>query len=112
LKQANTKYNHELTLSPPYSNNSANAKTNTQKSHFQKEFRLANKIRNIVIAEAKESYMSKLAEKIARLVGTNSKAAWKAVCKCKIGNKINHKKTKPVHSNYPTAKGQKQTRRT
>ncbi len=40
--------------------------------------------------------MSKLAEKIARLAGTNSKAAWKAVHKCKLGNKINHKKTKTM----------------
>jgi hypothetical protein len=62
------------------------------KSHLQKELKLANKIRNITIAEAKESYMSKLAEKIARLAGTNSKDAWKAVRKCKLGNKINHKK--------------------
>jgi hypothetical protein len=66
------------------------------KSRLQKELKLANKIRNIVIAEAKESYMSKLAEKIARLAGTNSKAAWKAVCKCVLGNKINHKKTKTM----------------
>jgi hypothetical protein len=44
------------------------------KSRLQKELKLANKIRNIVIAEAKESYMSKLADQIARLAGTNSKA--------------------------------------
>jgi hypothetical protein len=36
--------------------------------------------------------MSKLAEKIARLAGTNSKTAWKAVRECELGNKINHKK--------------------
>jgi hypothetical protein len=35
------------------------------KSHLQKELRLANKICNIVTAEVKESYMSKLAETIA-----------------------------------------------
>jgi hypothetical protein len=45
------------------------------KSCVPKELKLANKIRNIVIAEAKESYMSKLADQIARLAGTNSKAA-------------------------------------
>jgi hypothetical protein len=82
------------------------------KSCLQKELKLANKICNIVIEEAKESYMSKLAEKIARLAGTNSKAAWTAVHKCELGNKINHKKPKPWRSNYPMAKGQKQTRRT
>ncbi len=32
------------------------------KSRLQKELKLANKICNIIIAEAKESYMSKLAE--------------------------------------------------
>ncbi len=54
-----------------------------------------------VIAEAKGSYVSKLAEKIARLAGTNSKAAWKAVCKCELGNKINHKKTKTMALKLP-----------
>jgi hypothetical protein len=82
------------------------------KSCLQKELKLANKLHNIIIAEAKESYMSKLAEKIARLAGTNSKAVWKAVRECKLENKINHKKTKPWHSNYPMAKGHKQTRKT
>ncbi len=71
------------------------------KSRLQKELRLANKICNIVIAEAKESYMSKLVEKFARLVGTSSKAAWKAVCKCKLGNKINNKKTKTLVLKLP-----------
>ncbi len=36
LKQAKTKYNHESTLSPPYSNNSMNAKTSTQNPSFKK----------------------------------------------------------------------------
>jgi hypothetical protein len=49
------------------------------KSCLQKELKLANKICNIIKAEAKESRMSKLAERIARLAGTDSKAAWKAV---------------------------------
>jgi hypothetical protein len=71
------------------------------KSHLQKELKLANKIRNIVIAEAKESYMSKLADQIARLAGTNSKAAWKAVRKCKLGNIINHQKTKTMALKLP-----------
>jgi hypothetical protein len=35
------------------------------KFRLQKELKLASKIHNIIIAEAKESYMSKLAEKIA-----------------------------------------------
>jgi hypothetical protein len=56
--------------------------------------------------------MSKPAEKIARLIGTNSKAAWKAVSECKLGNKINHKKAKTWLSNYPMAKKRKQTRET
>jgi hypothetical protein len=81
------------------------------KKCLKKELKLANKIHNIVTAEAKESYMSKLAEKIARLAGTNSKATWKAVRKCKLENKIN-KKTHTWHSNYLMVKGQKQTRRT
>jgi hypothetical protein len=71
------------------------------KSCLQKEPKLANKIPKTVTAEAKESYMSKLAEKIARLAGTNSKAAWKAVHKCKLGNKINHKKTKNMVLKQP-----------
>ena len=82
------------------------------KFHLQKELRLANKIRNIIIAEAKESYMSKLAEKIARLAGTNSKAAWKAVHKCKLGNKINHKQAKTMALKLPNgqrAKSDKET---
>jgi hypothetical protein len=66
-----------------------------------KKIKLANKIRNIVIAEAKEHYMSKLAEKIARLAGTNSKAAWKAVRECELGNKINHRKKKPMSLRLP-----------
>ncbi len=45
--------------------------------------------------------MSKLAEKIARLAGTNSKAAWKAVHECELGNKINHKKTKTMALKLP-----------
>jgi hypothetical protein len=53
--------------------------------------------------------MSKLAERIAR---TNSKDAWKAKGKCKLGNKFNLKKQKPWPSNYPMDKGQKQTRKT
>ena len=75
------------------------------KSRLQKELKLANKIRNIIIAEAKESYMSKLAERIARLAGPNSKATWKAVRECKLGNKINHKKTKTMALKLP--KGQR-----
>jgi hypothetical protein len=63
-------------------------------NRLNKELKMVNKIRNIVIAEAKEHYMSKLAEKIARLMGTNSKAAWKAIRECELGNKINHKKKK------------------
>ncbi len=60
----------------------------------------------IVIAEVKEAYMSKLAEKIARLAGTNSKGAWKAVRECKLGNKINHRKTKTMALKLPN--GQRQ----
>ncbi len=71
------------------------------KSRLQKELKMANKIRNIVIAEAKESYMSKLAYQIARLAGTNSKAAWKAVHECELGNKINHQKTKTMALKLP-----------
>jgi hypothetical protein len=71
------------------------------KSCLQKELKLANEIRNIIIAEAKESYMSKLADRIARLAGANSKAAWKAVHKCKLGNKINHTKTKIMALKLP-----------
>ena len=62
------------------------------KSRLQQELKLTNKICNIVIAEAKESYMSKLADQIARLAGTNSKAAWKAVREWELENKINHQK--------------------
>jgi hypothetical protein len=64
------------------------------KSCLQKELKLANKIHNIIIAEAKESYVSKLAEKNARLAGTNSKAAWKAVRECELGNKNQPQKNK------------------
>jgi hypothetical protein len=71
------------------------------KSRLQKELKLANKICNIIIAEAKESYMSKLAERIARLAGTNSKAARKAVRECKLRNKINHKRTKTMALKLP-----------
>ena len=63
------------------------------KSRLQKELKMANKIRNIVIAEAKESYMSKLADQIARLAGTNSKAAWKAVrewCGARVGGALDY----------------------
>jgi hypothetical protein len=79
------------------------------KSCLERDLRLDNKIHNIVVAEAKELYMSKLAEKNSRLAGTNSKAAWKAVHKCKLGNKINHKK-KQWGSDYPMAKKQKKQR--
>jgi hypothetical protein len=68
---------------------------------LKKELKLANKICNIVIAEAKEHYMSKLAEKIARLARTNSKAAWKALQECELGNKINHKKKKLMSLRLP-----------
>jgi hypothetical protein len=81
-------------------------------SCLEKELKLANKICNIVVAEAKELYMSKLAEKIARLAGTNSKAMWKAVRKYKLGNKINHKKTKTMVLKLPNGQKQKQTKRT
>jgi hypothetical protein len=74
---------------------------------LQKELKLANKIRNIVIAEAKESYISKLAEKIARLGGTTSKAAWKALRECKLGNKINHNKTKTIALKLPNGQREK-----
>jgi hypothetical protein len=67
-------------------------KNKHSKSCLQKELKLTNKMRNIVIAEAKESYMSKLADQIARLAGTNSKAAWKAVREWELENKINHQK--------------------
>jgi hypothetical protein len=56
--------------------------------------------------------MSKLVEKIARLVGTNSKAAWKAVWECKLGNKINHKQAKTMALKLPNgqrAKSDKET---
>ena len=62
-------------------------------NRLKKELKMANKIRNIVIAEAKEHYMSKLAKKIARLAGTNSNAAWKAVRECELGNKFSHRTT-------------------
>ena len=45
--------------------------------------------------------MSKLADQIARLAGTNSKAAWKAVHECELGNKINHQKTKTMALKLP-----------
>jgi hypothetical protein len=45
--------------------------------------------------------MSKLADQIARLAGTNSKAAWKAVRKCKLGNKITHQKIKTMALKLP-----------
>ena len=80
------------------------------KLHLQKELKLANRICNIVIAEAKESYMSKLADQIARLAGTNSKPAWKAVCKCKPGNKINHQKSKTMALKLPNGQRAKTDR--
>ncbi len=81
-------------------------------NHLKKEPKLANKIRNIIIAEAKEHYMSKLAKKIAQLAGTNSKAAWKAVQECELGNKINHKKKKPMSLRLPNGEKAKKTRKT
>jgi hypothetical protein len=44
-------------------------------------------------------------KKNARLAGTNSKVAWKVVCKCGLGNKINHKNTKTMALRLPN--GQK-----
>jgi hypothetical protein len=43
------------------------------KSCLQEELKLANKIRNIIISEAKESYMSKLAEKLQDWLGQTAK---------------------------------------
>jgi len=63
-----------LTPSTKYTNNSANAKSNTKKQ-LEIDLKLANKKLNFVIAQAKELCMLKLAETIARLAGTNSKVA-------------------------------------
>ncbi len=43
------------------------------KSRLQKELKLANKICNIILVEAKESYMSKLAEKLQDWLGQTAK---------------------------------------
>jgi hypothetical protein len=70
-------------------------------TNLSRQLKLANKIRNITVAEAKSKYLSKLAEEIGELSGTNCKNSWKAVRQCKLGNKTNYKKQKIMSLRLP-----------
>ena len=63
---------------------------------LSQQLKLANKIRNITVADAKSRYLSKLADEIGGLSGTKCKNSWKYVRQCELGNKNNHKKQKTM----------------